>query len=370
MIQQHAAADLDDLLEPCFEADNPFDWWLSGRDQWWRSLAEASVPELLGNSPLIRTLAESGQTGPGYVSGPAEPYRQLLIPSAIFKRGVSISDVKDVVGCNSSGTRGSVSTVPRDDATLQRFFSGVRAVVRTVVEMGTKGFSLVSLLPSLSSERPPWTSYIVAGLASAHPMTVPGQRPAAEVIDAEIKTNAKCILMGSPQDVLRFADEVHTPGDWAGRLIVMTVGGWKTSERESISPVKLRRQVSERLGIEPKDIRDGYSMVEINTAFVECQQHRKHIPPWVEVAVMSPRRFEPVEAGVEGMLAFFDPTATSFPGFILSEDVGVRREDPCPCGIPGPSLMGVRRMTRVEARGCALASVPIGSPAASVPQMA
>lgn len=368
MIQQHAASDLDDLLEPCFEADNPFDWWLSGRDEWWRSLAEVSVPEVLGSSPLLRTLAESGQAAPGHIAGPAEPYRQLLIPSAIFKRGIAVSDVKDVVGCNSSGTRGSVSSVPRDDATLQRFFSGVRAVVRTVVEMGTKGFSLVSLLPTLSAERPPWTSYIVAGLASAHPMTLPGTRSPAEVLDTEIATNAKCILMGAPQDVLRFAEKVQTPGDRRGRLIVITVGGWKTSERESISPRHLRSRVSERLGIDPGDIRDGYSMVEINTAFVECQEHRKHIPPWVEVVAMSPRHFEPVDAGVEGMLAFFDPTATSFPGFILSEDVGVRREDPCGCGLPGPTLMGVRRMTRVEARGCALASVPIGSPAAFVPQ--
>src|SRR5690348_14801374 len=127
-----AGTDLDDLLEPCFEADDPFDWWGGGRDDWWTLLAKASVPETFASSPLLRRMS-SARPGPGYVSGPAAPYRNMLIPSSIFKRGLRVSEVPDVVGFSSSGTRGSVSSVPRDDDTLQRFFSGVRAAVRTLI---------------------------------------------------------------------------------------------------------------------------------------------------------------------------------------------------------------------------------------------
>jgi long-chain-fatty-acid---luciferin-component ligase len=358
-----AQAGLDDLLEPCFAADEPFSWWEAGRDAWWTALAEQCVPQVEAVSPLLRATAKTGRPGPGHVGGPAAPYRDLLVPSAVFKRGLPVSEAQDTVGCSSSGTRGSVSTVPRDDATLERFFSGVRTVVRAVADMRTSGFSVISLVPSISAPRAPWTSYVVAGMGAAHQLTQvgTGSPAAADILAADAETNSRTMLVGAPADVLRFAAEVGRSGPWSEGLLVMTVGGWKTSEKQAISPTELRDQVSGRLGVDPREIRDGYSMVEINTTIAECSHHRKHIPPWLEVAVMSPRSFEPVPAGAEGMLAFFDPTATSYPGFILSEDIGTRHDQPCGCGLPGPTLTGVRRMTSVEARGCALTSAPKGS---------
>jgi long-chain-fatty-acid---luciferin-component ligase len=363
-----AETSLDDLLEPCFAADDPFDWWAPGRDAWWASLAQRAVPEMLAISPLLRGVSQSGRPAPGRVEGPAAPYRDLLVPSAVFKRGLPVSEAKDVVGCSSSGTRGSVSTVPRDDATLERFFSGVRTVVRVVTDLRTSGFSMISLVPSISAPKAPWTSYIVAGMGAAHQMTEPGATPPAKLLADEAALNDRTMLVGAPYDVLDFAEAAGRSGPWSDRLLVLTVGGWKRSERQAISPAQLRSRVSAAIGVDPRDIRDGYSMVEINTVLLECAQHRKHIPPWLEVAVLSPRYFEPAPAGTEGMLAYFDPTVTSFPGFILSEDVGVRHDEPCPCGLPGPSLTGVRRMTSVEVRGCALASAPRASAARPVLQ--
>lgn len=347
---------LDDLLESCFAADDPFDWWAQGRDAWWSAVAERCVAQMLAVSPLLRTVAESGRPGPGRVDGPAGAYRDLLVPSAVFKRGLRISEAKNTVGCNSSGTRGSVSTVPRDDATLERFFSGVRTVVRAVAGMRTSGFSILSLVPQISAPHAPWTSYIVAGMGAAHQMTEVGAADPANVLTTDAEINERTMVVGAPYDVLAFAEAVGRPGPWSDRLLVMTVGGWKVRENTAISPQQLRERVSDALAIDPREIRDGYSMVEINTVLLECSHHRKHIPPWLEVAVVSPRRFEPVPPGTEGMLAYFDPTVTSFCGFVLSEDVGARHEEPCGCGLPGPTLTGVRRMTRVEVRGCALTS--------------
>jgi long-chain-fatty-acid---luciferin-component ligase len=213
-------------------------------------------------------------------------------------------------------------------------------------------------VPSISMPRAPWTSYIVAGMAAAHPTIEPGSRTPTDVLAEAAAMNERCLLVGAPYDILTFAEGVHASFGWAGRLVVLTVGGWKTQQREAISPAQLRQRVGELLGVDPRDIRDGYGMVELNSVLIECSAHRKHIPPWLEVAVLSPRRFEPVPEGTEGMLAFFDPTATSFPGFVLSEDVAVRHDSPCSCGVAGPTLTGVRRLATVEARGCALTSTP------------
>ncbi|MFI5907227.1 hypothetical protein [Dactylosporangium sp. NPDC051541] len=352
---------LDDLLEPCFEADDPFAWWDDGRDAWWTSLAQAGVPATLATSPLLR-VASSARPGPGRVSGPAAPYRHMLVPSAVFKRGLDVSTARDVVGCSSSGTRGSLSSVPRDDDTLQRFFSGVRASIRSLFDLGTSGFTLINLVPSISMPRAPWTSYIVAGMAAAHPTIEPGSRAAADVLAEAAALNERCLLIGAPHDVLSFAQAAGGSRRWDGRLVVLTVGGWKRHQGEALAPVELRERVSGLLGTDHRDIRDGYGMVELNSVLIECSAHRKHVPPWLEVAVLCPRRFEPVAEGTEGMLAFFDPTATSFPGFVLSEDVGVRHDTPCPCGVAGPTLTGVRRLVTVEARGCALTSMPQRAP--------
>jgi long-chain-fatty-acid---luciferin-component ligase len=349
--------ELDDLLEPCFDADDPFGWWNADRDEWWSALARAGVAEMLATSPLLREMA-SFRPGPGHVSGPAQGYRDLLVPSAIFKRGLPVSDARDVVGCSSSGTMGSVSSVPRDDATLQRFLSGVRSTVRTLIDLGTSGFTIINLVPSVLAPRAPWTSYIVAGMAAAHPTIEPGARSARDVLAEAAAMNERCMVIGAPHDVLDFAERVGEAGRWGGRLVVVTVGGWKSKQQRALSPVALRSRVSELLGVDERDIRDGYGMVELNSVLIECAEHRKHVPPWLEVVALSPRQFEPVPGGTEGLLAFFDPTATSFPGFVLSEDAGVRHDTPCPCGVAGPTLTGVRRLALVEARGCALTSIP------------
>jgi long-chain-fatty-acid---luciferin-component ligase len=195
-------------------------------------------------------------------------------------------------------------------------------------------------------------------MAAAHPAIEPGQAAPPDVLAEAAALNERCLIIGAPHDVLAFAEAVRRPGHWSGRLVVMTVGGWKSQQRQALPPARLRDRVSELLGMDQRDIRDGYGMVELNSVLIECAEHHKHIPPWLEVCVLSPRRFEPVPDGTEGLLAFFDPTATSYPGFVLSEDVAVRRDGPCRCGLPGPALTGVRRLASVEARGCALTSSP------------
>ena len=60
-------------------------------------------------------------------------------------------------------------------------------------------------------------------------------------------------------------------------------------------------------------------------------------------------------SGAKGVLSFLDPTPRSYPGYLLSEDIGIVYEDfACGCGRTTDAVEIVRRVNRVESRGCAL----------------
>jgi long-chain-fatty-acid---luciferin-component ligase len=87
----------------------------------------------------------------------------------------------------------------------------------------------------------------------------------------------------------------------------------------------------------------------------ECSHKAKHVPPWLYASARDPRTLAEVKSGEPGLLAFADPTPTSYPGFVLSDDFGsVSRRIPCPCGITSDTLTIERRVNKVETRGCAL----------------
>jgi long-chain-fatty-acid---luciferin-component ligase len=88
---------------------------------------------------------------------------------------------------------------------------------------------------------------------------------------------------------------------------------------------------------------------------MDCEHGRKHCPPWLHASARAPKTLAPLGWGESGILAYLDPTATSYPCFVLSDDFGsVTRGERCPCGRSGDVLTIERRINRIEARGCAL----------------
>jgi long-chain-fatty-acid---luciferin-component ligase len=87
----------------------------------------------------------------------------------------------------------------------------------------------------------------------------------------------------------------------------------------------------------------------------ECAHGRKHLPPWLYAAARHPRSLELLGDGEPGILSFLDPSAVSYPAFILSDDFGsVTRAASCSCGLRTDVLQIERRINRIESRGCAL----------------
>ncbi|TDC86425.1 hypothetical protein [Actinomadura sp. 7K507] len=138
-------------------------------------------------------------------------------------------------------------------------------------------------------------------------------------------------------------------------LMVITGGGRKRSEGETIARDRFNEMVSDAFGLSsPTRLRDGFNLVELNTVLFECRAQRNHVPPWLHVTVRAPGDLRPLPHGEEGLLGYLDPSAQSYPCFIVTDDVGVLRTGPCECGHSGRTLDVLRRVRRLAHQGCGL----------------
>ena len=135
--------------------------------------------------------------------------------------------------------------------------------------------------------------------------------------------------------------------------IVITTGGWKVHKDVKITEQDFRSKITRILGIPDKRCRDLYGMVECSTLNVSCEGHYKHIPHSVIYPIVLDEEYEPVGFGEYGRFAFLDPLANSYPGFIMTGDK-VKLLEQCPiCDRPGPVIdKKISRMIDVETKGC------------------
>jgi long-chain-fatty-acid---luciferin-component ligase len=288
-----------------------------------------------------------------------------LLPSGVFKRAADLVRTGEapVVHTSSSGTLGTVSRVPRDDTTLMRFFASVSAATHDLLDVEHTETTVHNLGPRVEESQHLWISYVMSGVAVLHETEFwvrDGELATATLLDAlrAEDTDLPSVLVGPPPVLWDLARAVadgerlpHHP-----RRRVVTIGGWKRRQGQSVSPQALGSMLVSAFGLrDVADVRDAFNMVELNTIVLECARHTKHVPPWLYVSARDAHTLAPAPAGEPGLLAYCDPTPTSFPGMVLSEDFGwVDRDVECPCGITGDVLRIERRVNRLESRGCAL----------------
>ncbi|WEG18272.1 LuxE family acyl-protein synthetase [Alkalihalophilus pseudofirmus] len=140
------------------------------------------------------------------------------------------------------------------------------------------------------------------------------------------------------------------------KSFIVTLGGWKRFTGQQISREEFNKRCEEYLGVKQSNVRDMYGLVEANMLAIECDQHKKHMPPWVHISIRNPKNvLEEVNPGERGVIAIFDPTSTSYPGFILTEDVGyIHTDEACTCGRSGQMLHYISRLPGVEVGCCAI----------------
>ena len=291
------------------------------------------------------------------------------LPSAIFKRHKDFSITRDdgsILLTTSSGTQGTISKVPRDNDTLMRFFASVTAGVQKVLKIEQNELYVYCLSPENHEVKHLWISYVLAGILVYYP-TKYYVKNSEFLIDKliedlrNIKTideNHPVLIVGPPALILDTTKRLEqTQSLHLGEHCkILTIGGWKTRQGESVKRPLFDEKVAAAFGLSSiENVRDVYNMVELNTVIFECSEHKKHCPPWLYVRAFDPKTLTVLPSGELGILGYFDPTALSYPGFILCDDFGrVHENIKCSCGITSDVVEIERRINKLESRGCAL----------------
>lgn len=360
-------AAIDQLI---FEVD---EWWAESSDRQAerrRSLIADAVTWHLRESAQYRQLAEltgfepaALQRGEGLESVPQFPTR-------LFKRTeIRSMPESDCRVFRSSGTSGSLSQVWRDDMTLQRLAGSLRPQGDIWKSLyGIDGLDddgqMIHLGPARGDALGVWIGYVMT-LIEMFTYTCSYLSDgklrigdAARDLRAAAREGGLVCVAGPPAFVMALLDhlcENRVQIDGGERIVVVTGGGWKRAETQRIPPEELRALAVKTLGLrDDGQVRDVFNQVELNTAFVECEHHRMHVPPWVEVIVRDADGLAPMPPDRPGLLSYLDPSAVSYPCFLLTEDIGRTRVDECPCGRQGVTVEVHRRLMASDHQGCAL----------------
>jgi len=132
-------------------------------------------------------------------------------------------------------------------------------------------------------------------------------------------------------------------------------GGWKRLQDQAVTRTTFDSGVAGVFGCDESRVVDFYGMVEnVGVIYPDCEYGNKHAPAFAAVIVRDPLTLRPVEPGGHGLVQVCSALPTSFPGYlVLTNDIGeVIRYDGCPCGRRGICFRFVKRVPKVEVRGC------------------
>ncbi len=140
--------------------------------------------------------------------------------------------------------------------------------------------------------------------------------------------------------------------------LAMFGGGWKGYADQAISKEELFGLMHEYLGISLSRIRDGYGSVEHSVPYIECKNHKMHIPVWSRLFVRDVKTLEVLEYGKSGFLNFITPYITSVPAIsVMMGDLGIMHSaDECSCGAKTPFFEVLGRAGVSQNKSCAVSA--------------
>ncbi|MFD0588621.1 LuxE family acyl-protein synthetase [Paenibacillus sp. GCM10027627] len=344
--------------------------------QWERSDAEELTGYLMAdnfkyhyeNNTFYRKICDEKGVSPEQVQGFADINKIPLIPVANFKQADShllmtkpLSEVEFEM--RSTGTSGIPSVSRRDSQSVSRAAFGIYAMYRELFQF-SKGAGLF-LFPS--PEEMPEMGMVkvlnmLSGLFDATKCLVKRAsfkpKEAIETLQNWEGVHTRHIV-GPPFLVYKLINylkenDIRLKLDKSTKVI--NLGGWKRFCGMEIPREQYNREIAEYLGIPESGVRDMYGLVESNILAVECEEHSKHVPPWVYFSVRDVKDLsQEVPQGRRGVLAIMDPISLSYPGFIQTEDlVYLEKENECGCGRTGQKVTYISRVAGAEVGCCAI----------------
>jgi phenylacetate-coenzyme A ligase PaaK-like adenylate-forming protein len=273
----------------------------------------------------------------------------------------------DFFTVSSSGTGGRRTTIPLDLETVMRMWAmGVASFEEEgLAQEAEVDYVVLAPDPALSPDH--GNAHFFAALMEAAPAretsfalapdAAGGLRldieAASERIARAAASGRALRVIGLPALIARLARAFESgPVRLAVDSLVLTGGGWKKETKETLSKEAFRALLERAWGVPPHRVRDLYGMTEHAVHYLECREHRFHVPVYSRVRVVDPLSGAAVETGREGVLELLNPGFTTMPFQALrTADVG--RATSCPCGRLAPAFEVLRRGGTSLYRGCA-----------------
>ena len=329
------------------------------------------------NNAIYRRFCDKYNVNPGAVRNETDLVRIPLLPSDFFKE-LSTSqdpdDIKKIISVpqdriftyfTTSGTTGKASKYPFDRKSLQTINLSNTKIFADVGSV-REDDHIIMLTP------PPTES--ATGLVQGMYMCMKALLKSDDKIKFAIRSGIfdeklttemilateaeRTHLFGPPFMINALADYVLGTRNrlrlGKGSKVFMS-GGWKRVEGE-INKDELYRKTVKAIDIQLEDVRDGLGLTDIFTILLECEHHKKHVPPWLHVSIRNTAALsEEMELGSPGLIAFMSPLIESYPAFVITGDMGQKmHEEKCTCGRIGPTIEYLRRADGLAARGCAI----------------
>lgn len=262
----------------------------------------------------------------------------------------------------STGTSGIPSISRRDAATLDRSIIGIYSMFRDMFEF----FGGAGLFLAPSAEDMPEMGLVklinmFSGLLDStsyfiHHSTF---NPADAVEQLRRWENQHTRHVIGPPFVIDRLVKYMAENDIKLQLDrgtkVITLGGWKRYTGKEIDAAQFRSACASAFGIDEGQVRDMYGLVETNFMAIECEHHRKHVPPAVHFSVRNLDHLDQeVPVGEIGLLHVMDPACRSYPGFIQTEDIVYLSDGQCACGRHGQVVNYLYRARGAEIGCCAI----------------
>jgi Acyl-protein synthetase, LuxE len=295
------------------------------------------------------------------------------LPVSVFKANPPLSlvpgsEVKRTL--TSSSTSGQMpSRVLLDAATSRRMTKGVIAIIRDFVGAARRPYLVIDSHENLGrqSELGARGAAIQALGSFATEIVSCLRLDSQGELGLDLEKLLACAAKWKEAEVLVYGftyviwTQLIEPLKRAGITLnlpnvhVLHSGGWKRLEQQAVTKDQFVRDVASVFGCPTERIIDYYGMVEnVGVVYPDCARGYKHVPAFAEVIIRDPLTLAPVEAGQQGLVQVCSVLPTSFPGFLLlTDDIGeIIGHDGCECGRRGTHFRFLRRVPKVEVRGC------------------
>lgn len=159
----------------------------------------------------------------------------------------------------------------------------------------------------------------------------------------------------------RMKDLKIQPLHFSSDSLVFLGGGWKGYANQEIKKSELYSLAEEMLGIPNSRLRDGFGSVEHCIPYVECKNHRFHVPVYSKVLIRDLKTLASVGYDTPGFLQFISPYITSAPAHVVTmgDLAKLHSGESCGCGLKNDWFEILGRAGVSKNKSCAIAAAEL-----------